>query len=243
MLDLGIIGKSKTDDYDTKFLNDLIPGEEISGEIYIGEIKSRAIEKTESYEFYVIITDDENRQKWVVKLVTSYYPDTGNIYGEKWGRVYTFIDSLNHVINNDPPNEQDNYSVNFKTFQKAVNDNVSRITVKAIPPTNPNAKYISLQVVSVQLKSERSRRRYTHLDDLTRSISTDGKIKRPYVGLDDLAHKNAVIRIAYTNLGDKKKDINVQNLAFELKSMKDREEIDEHEFKAALQKLDTIKNS
>lgn len=242
MLDLGIIGKSKTDDYDTKFLNDLIPAEEISGEIYIGEMKSRAIEKTESYEFYVIITDDENRQKWVVKLVTSYYPDTGNIYGEKWGRVYTFIDSLNHVINNDPPNEQDNYSVNFKTFQKAVNDNVSRITVKAIPPTNPNAKYISLQVVSVQLKSERSRRRYTHLDDLTLSISTDGKIKRPYVGLDDLAHKNAVIRIAYTNLGDKKKDINVQNLAFELKSMKDREEIDEHEFKAALQKLDTIKN-
>ena len=33
MLDLGIIGRGKTEDYQTKFLNDLVSGEEISCEI------------------------------------------------------------------------------------------------------------------------------------------------------------------------------------------------------------------
>lgn len=39
MLDIGIIGKEKIGEYDTKYLTELIPGEEISGKIYIGEIK------------------------------------------------------------------------------------------------------------------------------------------------------------------------------------------------------------
>jgi len=222
MLDLGIIGKGRTEDYDTKFLKEILPGEEISGEIYIGEVKKRAIEKTESYEFYVVLTDNENKTKWVVQLVTSYYPDTGNIYGERGGRVYTFIDTLNHVLNKDPVNEKDNYSVNFNTFRKSVNDNISMVTVKAIHPTNPNAKYVTLQVVSALMKGE--------------------IIRRIYTSLDDLAHQNAVIRIAYTNLKDKKKEITVQNIAFELKSMMEREEIDDYEFKNALQRLEAIEN-
>jgi hypothetical protein len=222
MLDLGIIGKGRTEDYNTKFLKEILPGEEINGEIYIGEIKKRAIEKTESFEFYVVLTDDEYKTKWVVQLVTSFYPDTGNIYGERGGRVYTFIDTLNHVLNKDPVNEKDNYSVNFKTFRKSVNDNISMITVKAIHPTNPNAKYVTLQVVSAMVKDEMSRRHYT--------------------SLDDLAHQNPVIRIAYANIREQKKEINVQNIAFELKSMMDRNEIDEYEFKTALQSLEDLKN-
>ena len=49
MLDLGIQkgSKDKSDEYSTKFLNQLDPGEEISGEIYIGEMKKRLIKKTE----------------------------------------------------------------------------------------------------------------------------------------------------------------------------------------------------
>ncbi len=222
MLDLGIIGKGRTEDYDTKFLKDIFPGEEISGDIYIGEIKKRSIEKTESYEFYVILTDAENKTKWVIQLVTSYYPDTGNIYGERGGRVYTFIDTLNHVLNKDPVNEKDNYSVNFKTFRKSVNDNISMVTIKAIHPTNPNAKYVNIQVFSALMKGQ--------------------IIKRSYTSLDDLAHKNAVIRIAYTNLKVKKTNVTVQNIAFELKSMMEREEIDDYEFKTALQRLDAIEN-
>jgi len=84
MLDIGIIGR-KSDDYETKFLNELIPGEEISGEIYIGEIKKTSIERSESYQFYVILTDNDSQRKWICSLVTSYYPETGNIYGEKEG--------------------------------------------------------------------------------------------------------------------------------------------------------------
>ncbi|MEN6591719.1 MAG: hypothetical protein ABFC12_00580 [Methanobacterium sp.] len=220
MLDIGIIGR-KSDDYQTKFLNELIPGEEISGEIYIGEIKKTSIERSESYQFYVILTDNDDQRKWICSLVTSYYPETGNIYGEKGGRVYTFIDTLNHVINNDPLNVQDSYSVNFKTFRDAVNDNVSSVTVKAVSPLNPHAKYVNLAVISAQLTDETTRRRPS--------------------SLEDLADKNAVIRIAYANIRGKAKEITLQNIAVELKSMQDRDEITKLEFKNALKELDAVK--
>lgn len=220
MLDIGIIGR-KSDDYETKFLNELIPGEEISGEIYIGEIKKTSIERSESYQFYVILTDNDSQRKWICSLVTSYYPETGNIYGEKGGRVYTFIDTLNHVINNDPLNVQDSYSVNFNTFRDAVNDNVSSVTVKAVSPLNPHAKYVNLAVISAQLTDETTRRRPS--------------------SLEDLADKNAVIRIAYANIRGKAKKITLQNVAVELKSMQDRDEITELEFKNALKELDAVK--
>lgn len=220
MLDLGIIARGKTEDYKTKFLNELIAGEEISGEIYLGEIKKREIEKSESYEFYVILTDHEYKKKWVCKLITSYYPDTGNIYGEKSGRVYTFIDSLNHVINNDPRNLQDSYSVNYEILRRAVNDNVQLVTVKAVQPSNPHAKYVNLEIVSAQCKEETSRHTAS--------------------SLEDLADKNPIIRIGYANLLAVGKDVTVQNIAFELKSMADRNEITEIEFKNALKELDIV---
>ncbi len=220
MLDIGIIGR-KSDDYETKFLNELIPGEEISGEIYIGEIKKTSIERSESYQFYVILTDNDDQRKWICSLVTSYYPETGNIYGEKGGRIYTFIDTLNHVINNDPLNVQDSYSVNFNTFRNAVNDNVSSVTVKAVSPLNPHAKYVNLAVISAQLTDETTRRRPS--------------------SLEDLADKNAVIRIAYANIRGKAKKITLQNVAVELKSMQDRDEITELEFKNSLKELDAVK--
>jgi hypothetical protein len=88
MLDLGIQkgSKNKSDEYNTKFLNQLDPGEEITGEIYIGEMKKRSIKKTEIDEFYIIITDHKNKQKWICGLISSYYPKSGNIYGEKGGK-------------------------------------------------------------------------------------------------------------------------------------------------------------
>lgn len=220
MLDIGIIGKGKSDDYDTKYLTELIPGEEISGKIYIGEIKKRSFEKSESYEFYVILTDHDDKRKWVCQLVTSYYPETGNIYGEKGGRVYIFIDTMNHVINNDPLNLQDSYSVNFKIFRDAVNNNISRATVKAVRSVNPHAKYVNLAVISAKVK------------DKTTRIRTSS--------LEDLADKNAVIRIAYVNTRGKAQEITLQNVAVELKSMHDRDEITELEFKNALKELDDL---
>lgn len=223
MLDIGIIGKGKSEDYDTKYLTELIPGEEISGKIYVGDIKKRSFEKSESYEFYVILTDYDDERKWVCQLVTSYYPETGNIYGEKGGRIYIFIDTLNHVVNNDPLNLQDSYSVKFKTFRDAVNNNISLATVKAVRPVNPHAKYVNLAVISAKVK-----------DKTTRSRASS---------LEDLADKNAVIHIAYTNTRGKAKEITLQNVAVELKSMKDRDEITELEFKNALKELDGLEKS
>jgi hypothetical protein len=220
MLDLGIIGRGKTEDYQTKFLSDLVSGEELSGEIYVGEIKKREIGETDSYEFYVTITNHEYKMEWVCKLGTSYYPETDNIYGKKGGRVYIFIDSLNHVLNNTSRNLQDSYSVNFETFRNAVNDNVPLVTVKAIRPLNPNAKYVNLEVISAQCKTE--------------------TVSRSSTSLDDLADKNPIIRMGYANLKDKKEKVTVKTIAFELKSMLDSGNITELEYKSALKELDGV---
>lgn len=220
MLDIGIIGRGKTEEYETRFLNELTPGEEISGEIYVGEIKKTSIEKSESYEFAVILTDHENKKKWVCKLVTSYYPENGNIYGERGGRIYIFIDTLNHTVNKDPLNSQDSYSVNFNTFRTAINDNINKVTVNAVKPVNPHAKYVNLAVVSAESEGE-----------------------TPPTDLEDLAGKYAVVKIAYSNLQDEGKGPTVQNIAFELKAMMDRDEITKIEFKNALKALDSIPQS
>lgn len=218
MLDLGIINRGKTEDYQIKFLNEITTGEEISGDIYIGEIRKREMEKTGSYEFYVIITDHEDGKKWIYKLVTSYYPENGNIYGEKDGRVYIFIDSLNHAVNNEPRNQHSSYSVNFNIFRMAVNDNISKVTVKAISPVNPHAKYVNLEVITAQCKKKTEKN----------------------VTLEDVAYKNPVIGRGYFNLQGQDEKITVKTIAFELKSLLNQEEITEIQYKNALKDLDSI---
>lgn len=211
MLDLGIQkgSKDKTDEYNTKFLNQLEPGEEITGEIYVGEIKKRLIKKTEINEFYIIVTDHENKQKWICGIITSYYLKSGNIYGEKGGRVYSLIDSLNHALNNTPMNVQESYSVNFDTFRRNINENVETVKIKAVQSWNPSARACNLEVID------------------TRSV--EGKSEEP--DLKSLIDDDTAIKTAYKNLEIKNKEINKKTLAFELKSMLDKEEIIKSEFK------------
>ena len=175
MLDLGIkkSGRDRTEDYNIKYLNELIPQEEISGEIYIGDIRKREVKKKEIDEFYVIITDHETQIKWICGFITSYYPETGTIYGEKGGRVYKFIDSLSHVVNDTRRNFQDSYSVDFETFRKSINDNVSHITVKAVSPSNPNAKAVNLEVISVKLKDKSEMLRPSTLIDRKERVTPE----------------------------------------------------------------------
>jgi hypothetical protein len=218
MLDLGIINRGKTEDYQIKFLNEITAGEEISGKIYIGEIRKREMEKTGSYEFYVIITDHEDGKKWIYKLVTSYYPENGNIYGERDGRVYIFIDSLNHAVNNEPRNQHSSYSVNFNIFRMAVNDNISKVTAKAISPVNPHAKYVNLEVITAQCKKKAEKN----------------------VTLEDVAYKNPVIGRGYFNLQGRGEEITVKSIAFELKSLLNQGEITEILYKNALKDLDSV---
>ena len=223
MLDLGIkkSGKERTENYAIKYLNELVPQEMISGEIYVGDMKKREVKKKEIDEFYVIITDHDTQVKWICGFITSYYPENGTIYGERGGRVYIFIDSLNHVINKTMTNSQDSYSVDFETFRKSINDNISRITVKAIPPSSPSAKAVNLEVISVQLKDNPETQRASSLLDIT----------------DEYPQ----LRMAVTNLIDRKDKVTPESIAAELKSLFDNNEMGEREYTHGLKELDKMK--
>lgn len=223
MLDFGITTKEKMEDYTTKFLNELLPGEEITGEIVIGEFKTLPMGKREVAEFYVVITDHKNRLKWVCEFTTPYYPETDNIYGESGGLFYNFIDSLNHVVNNIPKNWQENYSVNFNKLRKTVNENVSNVTVKAVQPINPDAKTVNLEVIYAKLKPE-------------------PKSSHP-VSIYDIAEEDPIILMAYAQLRNKGDRITVKNIRFELKTLFDDKKITEKAYNTAIKELKTVKNN
>ena len=158
MIDLGIQKGSANydDDYETMYLSQLEPESEITGEIYVGELKSKEIKGKEVQEFYVIITDRENKQKWICGLITSAYfdDDIAKIYGEKCGRIYELIDSLSHALNDTELDQLESYSVVFDTFRETVNNNVKDVTVKAVQASNPNAKTPNLKIVKADTFEE-----------------------------------------------------------------------------------------
>jgi len=151
VLDLGIQkgNVSYEDDYETKYLSQLEIGSEITGDIYIGELKSKEIKSKEVQEFYIIITDHKNKQKWICGLITSAYfdDDIAKIYGEKGGRIYQLIDSLSHALNGTEINQLESYSVVYETFRETINERVEEVTVKAVKSSNQNAKTPNLQIV------------------------------------------------------------------------------------------------
>ena len=222
MLDLGIkkSGKGRTENYAIKYLNELVPQEQISGEIYIGDIRKREVKKKEVDEFYVIITDHDTHLKWICGFITSYYPENGTIYGEDGGRVYTFIDSLNHVVNNTRPNFEGSYSVDFETFRESINRNISRVTVKAVQPSNPNANAVNLEFISVKLKNKPETQRASTLMDIT----------------DEYPQ----LRMAVTNLIDRKERVTAESIAHELKHLRDKNHILEREYVHGLKELDKM---
>ncbi|NLE04933.1 MAG: hypothetical protein GX638_09040, partial [Crenarchaeota archaeon] len=201
MLDFGLTDSEDMEDYETKFLTELQPGDEITGKIIIGEFKTVPMGKREVAEFYIIITDLKNRAKWVCEFITPYYPETDNIYGENGGVFYNLIDSLNHVVNKTPLNWQENYSVNFSKFRKTVNESISSVTIKALQSDNPDAKTVNLQVIDV-------------------IIITDPETDPP-ISIYDLAEEDPIILMAYAGLRNKGDRITVKNITFELKGLYD----------------------
>ena len=158
MIDLGIQKGSANydDDYETRYLSELEIESEITGEIYVGELKSKEIKGKEVQEFYVIITDHENKQKWICGLITSAYfdDDIAKIYGEKGGRIYELIDSLSHALNDTELDQLESYSVVFDTFRETVNKSVKSVTVKAVQASNPNARTPNLKIVKADTFEE-----------------------------------------------------------------------------------------
>ncbi|MGZ7208908.1 MAG: hypothetical protein ACXVHV_03440 [Methanobacterium sp.] len=219
MVDLGSKkddGNSK--DYETKFLSELKPGDEIEGEIHIGDIKKRKIKNKDVNEFFVILTDQNNKKKWICGFVTSYYPEKGNIYGEKEGKVYTLIDSLNHLLNNSPRNTEESYSLIFDVFKENINENVKKVKVKAVQSWKPGAKSVNLEVLEAELESKE--------DEASK--------------IESIAVANDAVKIAYESLKTRGKDINKKSVAFELRSVLDKDKITRSQFKEALHELDKL---
>ena len=223
MLDFGLTDSKNMENYETKFLNELKSGDQITGEIIVGEFQKNPMGKREVAEFYVIITDRKKLKKWVCEFVTPYYPETDNIYGENGGLFYTFIDSLNHVVNKTPLNWQENYSVNFSRFRKTVNQHLSNITLEAVSPVNSDAKTVNLMVKDALVKTESEER----------SPAT----------IYDLAQEDPLILMAYSHLRNKGDRITVKNIAFELKASLDDGKITENAYKTALDQLYRLKPS
>ena len=223
MLDFGLTDSKSMENYETKFLNELKSGDHITGEIIVGEFQKSPMGKREVAKFYVVITDRKKLKKWVCEFVTPYYPETDNIYGENGGLFYTFIDSLNHVVNKTPLNWQENYSVNFSRFRKTVNQNISNITLEAVSPVNSDAKSVNLMVKDVLVKKESDER----------SPAT----------IYDLAQEDPIILMAYSHLRNKGDRITVKNIAFELKASLDDGNITESAYKNALDQLNRLKPS
>lgn len=220
MVNLGIKKAEKnTEEYKTKFLNELKPGEEIKGEIHIGEIKKMQIKIKDVEEFFITLTDHEKHEKWICGIVTTYPPENGNIYGEKNGRIYSLIDSLNHVLNGAPRNVEESYSVKFDTFRNSINHNVSKVKIKAVQSWEPGAKAVNLEIIDAEL--------------LKLEESEPEQIK-------NLAATNNAVKLAYNSLTDKSKNINKKSVAFELKHLLDKEEIIKADFKNALKELDKL---
>lgn len=216
-MDNGDIEDKKTEHYKTKFLKELKPGEEIEGEICIGNIKRRKIKKSAFDEFFVIIMNHENEEKWICNIVTSYYPKNGNIYGKKEGRVYSLVDSLNHAFNDTPMNKEDSYSVKFDVFRKNINENVKKVKVKAVQSWKPGAKAANLEVISAEL-------------------SKPEELKKN--SLERLADEKSTVKLAFESLRASSKEINKKSLAFELKHFLDNKKITKTEFKKSLIELD-----
>jgi hypothetical protein len=222
MLDLGITAQEKMEDYTTTSLKELVPGDEISGEIVVGEFKKVPMGKREVAEFYIVLTDHENRAKWVCEFITPYSPETDNIYGENDGLFYTFIDSLNHVVNNTPENWQENYSVNFNKFRNRVNEYISHVTVKAVQPVNSSDTTVNLLVLSAEVTPKSKTRR---------SLS-----------LYDIAEEDPIVLMAYTHLRNKGERRTLKNIRFELKALLDDKKITENAYQIALEELKVVKD-
>lgn len=223
MLDFGLTDNKHMEDYDTKFLNELSPGDEIKGVIVVGDFKKVPMGKREVAEFYVIITDSKKHVKWVCEFTTPYYPETDNIYGENGGVFYTFIDTLNHVVNKTPLKWQENYSVNFSRFRKTVNQYISNITLIAVPSVKEDGKTVNLEVTSAVFKTESK--------------------KHTPANIYDLAQEDSIVLMAYAHLRNKGDRITVKNIVFELKSFLDDGKITEGAYQTALDELKKLKQS
>ena len=104
MFDLGIqegTGNFDDDEYTVLYLSDLEPGVEITGDLYISDLRAEEYNGKSIQKFYLIVIDHLKEVKWVCSINTSVYENNSvvTVYGARGGRVYGIIDSLAHCLN------------------------------------------------------------------------------------------------------------------------------------------------
>lgn len=220
MLDLGLIDHENLEKYNSKYLNELTPGDKIHGEIVIREFKNISMENKSLTEFYVIITDRESHIKWICDFITFYNLESDVLYSKHGDLFYSFFDSLNHVVNKKPLNWRENYSVNFNRFRNTINQFISGITVKTV---ESDVETVNLEVIEAEVIS----------------VSP----QRSPITIYGLAQENPVILMVYAKLRNKGDRITIKNIQFELKSSFDDGTITETAYRNALEELKKVKPS
>ncbi len=220
MLDFGLVDHENLEKYDIKYRDELAPGDEIRGEIFIREFKNISCENRSVAEFFVVVTNRESHVKWVCEFVTPYSPESDVIYGKDHDLFHRFFDSLNHVVNGKPLNWRESYSIYFGRFRNTVNQSLSSITLKAV---KSDGETVNLVVVDAEVKAVPP--------------------QHPPATIYDLTQEDPVILKAYSNLRNKGDRITIKNIQFELKSALDDGSVTETDYRTALEELKKIKPS
>jgi hypothetical protein len=229
MLDLGIQTKKReeydNENYNKRYLSQLKPGEELTGEIHISSLKDGEYQGQIKHQFFVIISDTKREVKWVCGITTSIYNNNGeiSIYGKQGGRVYTLIDSLNHALNNTKLNSAKSYTVVFDVFQNTINNTIETVTATTVKSGNPNAKTPNLQIIKAVLKetpeAESKEGVTVDLDaELSQEVITRLKKDNPdlYDAIDtlQLGHYNITINAIIGELKKTHKENNLNTEAY-----------------------------
>lgn len=222
MLDFGLTDLVP-EEYNTRLWSELVDGDEITGKILIGELERSIIGEREFAQFYMVISNSRDRSKWVCKFSSPYSPETDTVHIAVGSALYTFLDSLHHVVNRTPVNWKENYYLHFPQFQKTVNQALDTVTVKAVPPVNDDEGLVNLVVTSAVIKPE----------------TTSSAPATIY----SLAENDPTILQAYSSLRNKGDRITIKNISFQLKSFFDDGDISEVDYENALSALKRLKPS
>lgn len=141
-----------TDNYKTKYMQDIDEKDHITGKMAISPIK----EGEYGNMFYIWIIDHEREEKWGIKMQNPFVIEENGvtkIYAKE-GRLYKFLDSLFKEILGKKYEKHKSYTFDFEIFRKTINNTIKSITVHAVPNEHPKAKYSDFEVIDVEIQDD-----------------------------------------------------------------------------------------
>lgn len=140
-------GSKNTDDYETKYMQDIDEKDHITGEISISPIKDGEFGK----KFYIWIIDHDGEEKWGIKIQNPFIIEEDGVTKiyTKDGRLYKFLDSLFKEILGTKYKKHNSYTIDFEIFRESIKTTIKNITVHAVPSEHPKAKYPDFEVIAM----------------------------------------------------------------------------------------------